>query len=75
MRKAMSNAPRVAVGAAVAAGAVAAGLAGRALWRQRRSAGGDRAWGPPPEDLGPIEAFDGTELVVRAAGPANGPIQ
>ncbi|MGH2642217.1 MAG: alpha/beta fold hydrolase [Actinomycetota bacterium] len=72
MRKAMSTAPRVAVGAAAAAGVVAAGLAGRALWRHRRPAGGDRAWGPPPEDLGPIEAFDGTELAVRAAGPPEG---
>jgi pimeloyl-ACP methyl ester carboxylesterase len=74
MKKAMSNAPRVAVGAAAAAGVVAAGLAGRALWRQRHPPGGDRAWGPPPEDLGPIEAFDGTELAVRAAGPPDGPI-
>ena len=75
MSKRMSGAPaRVAVGAAAAAGAVAAGLAGRALWRHRRPAGGDREWGPPPEDLGPVEAFDGTRLAVRAAGPPDGPI-
>jgi pimeloyl-ACP methyl ester carboxylesterase len=70
----MSTAPKVAAGAAVAVGAVAAGLAGRALWRRGRPAGGDRAWGPPPEDLGPIEAFDGTELAVRAAGSQEGSI-
>jgi pimeloyl-ACP methyl ester carboxylesterase len=74
MRKVMSTAPRVAVGAAAAAGAVAAGLAGRALWRHRRPAGGDREWGPPPEDLGPLVAFDGTALAVRAAGPPEGPL-
>ena len=74
MRRAMSTAPKVAAGAAVAAGAVAAGLAGRALWRRGRPAGGDGAWGLPPDDLGPIEAFDGTELDVRAAGSQEGSI-
>jgi pimeloyl-ACP methyl ester carboxylesterase len=59
--------------AGVAAGAVAAGLAGRALWRRRRLAGDDR-WSPPPEDLGPVVAFDGTELAVRAAGPPDAPL-
>ena len=29
---------------------------------------------PPPEDLGPIEAFDGTKLAVRAAGPPEAPL-
>jgi pimeloyl-ACP methyl ester carboxylesterase len=65
---------RIAVGAAAAAGAVAAGLAGRALWRHRRPAGGDGSWGPPPEDLGPVAASDGTKLAVRAAGPPDGPL-
>jgi pimeloyl-ACP methyl ester carboxylesterase len=74
MSERMGTPTRVAVGAAAAAGAVAAGLAGRALWRHRRPAGRDRAWGPPPEDLGPVEAFDGTKLAVRAAGPPDGPI-
>ena len=59
--------------AGVAAGAVAAGLAGRALWRRHRLAGEDR-WSPPPEDLGPVVAFDGTKLAVRAAGPPDGPL-
>jgi pimeloyl-ACP methyl ester carboxylesterase len=60
--------------AGIAAGAVAAGLAGRALWRHRQPAGGDGTWGPPPEDVGPVEAFDGTTLAVRAAGPPDGPL-
>jgi pimeloyl-ACP methyl ester carboxylesterase len=60
--------------AGVAAGAVVAGLAGRAVWRRRHPAGDDGAWAPPPEDLGTVEAFDGTRLAVRAAGPADGPV-
>ena len=58
---------------AVAAGAVAAGLAGRAI-RRRPPAFGDGAWAPPPQDLGTVEAFDGTELAVRAAGPRDAPV-
>jgi pimeloyl-ACP methyl ester carboxylesterase len=60
--------------AAVAAGAVVAGLAGRALRRRRGSAGGDGAWAPPPDDLGMVEAADGTKLAVRGAGPADAPV-
>jgi pimeloyl-ACP methyl ester carboxylesterase len=60
--------------AGIAAGAVAAGAVGRTIWRRRHPAGGDGAWAPPPDDLGPIEAFDGTALAVRAAGPADGPV-
>ncbi|HEX5936996.1 MAG TPA: alpha/beta hydrolase [Actinomycetota bacterium] len=59
--------------AGVAAGAVAAGIAGRALWRRRRLAGDDR-WAPPPEDLGHVVAFDGTKLAVGAAGPPDAPL-
>jgi pimeloyl-ACP methyl ester carboxylesterase len=73
-RRMASTSTRVAVGAVAAAGAVAAGLAGQALWRRRRPAGGDATWGPPPEDIGPIEAFDGTKLAVGAAGPADAPL-
>jgi pimeloyl-ACP methyl ester carboxylesterase len=61
------------VSVGIAAGAVAAGLVGGALWR-RRPADADATWAPPPEDLGPIEAFDGTKLAVRAAGPADAPL-
>lgn len=65
---------RVAVGAVAAAGAVAAGFAGQALWRRRRPGGGDATWAPPPEDIGPIEAFDGTKLAVGAAGSTDAPL-
>ncbi len=75
MTKRMATTPtKVAVGAIAAAGAVAAGVAGRALWRRRRPADGSGTWAPPPEDLGPVEAFDGTELAVRAAGPPDAPL-
>ncbi len=73
-RRITNTSTRVAVGAVAAAGAVAAGVAGRALWRRRLPSGGAGTWGPPPEDLGPIEAFDGTELAVRGAGPAEAPL-
>ena len=59
--------------AGVAAGALAAGIAGRALWRRHRLSGEDR-WAPPPEDLGHVVAFDGTKLGVRAAGPPDAPL-
>jgi pimeloyl-ACP methyl ester carboxylesterase len=59
--------------AAVSTGAVAAGLAGRAF-RRRRSTGDDGAWAPPPDDLGTVEAADGTKLAVRGAGRADAPV-
>jgi pimeloyl-ACP methyl ester carboxylesterase len=62
-----------AASAAVAAGAVAAGIAGRVA-RRRSHPAGEGAWDPPPEDLGPIAAEDGTELAVRAAGDPADPI-
>jgi len=59
------------VTAGIAAGAVASGLVGRAvLSRHRRvdpEALEDLA-ALPPEDLGTVASFDGTELAVRAAG-------
>jgi pimeloyl-ACP methyl ester carboxylesterase len=73
-RRMATTSAKVAVGAVAAAGAVAAGVAGQALWRRRRPAGGEGTWAPPPEDLGPIEAFDGTQLAVRTAGPPDGPL-
>jgi pimeloyl-ACP methyl ester carboxylesterase len=60
--------------AAVAAGAVAAGLAGRVRRRRRGPVGVEGAWAPPPDDLGIVEATDGTKLAVRAAGPADAPV-
>ena len=73
-RRLATGSAKAAVTAAAAVGAVAAGLAGRALWQHRRPAGGDDTWSEPPDDLGPIEAFDGTRLAVRAAGPPDGPL-
>jgi len=66
-RRLGTGSAKAAVTAAAAMGAVAAGLAGRALWQHRRPAAGDGTWSAPPDDLGPIEAFDGTKLAVRAA--------
>jgi pimeloyl-ACP methyl ester carboxylesterase len=63
-----------AASAVVAAGAVAAGLAGRVLRGRRGPAGSERAWAPPPDDLGIVEAADGTKLAVRGAGPVDAPV-
>ena len=56
------------------AGALAAGVDGAVRsWRQA-SAWRRRHGAPPPEDLGPVASFDGTELAVRAAGDPDAPI-
>lgn len=66
------------VTAGIAAGAVAGGMVGRTLLNARR-----RRLDPdaheelsllPPEDLGPVTSFDGTNLAVRAAGDPSSPI-
>ena len=66
------------VTAGIAAGAVAGGMVGRTLLNARR-----RRLDPdaheelsllPPEDLGPVTSFDGTNLAVRAAGDSSSPI-
>lgn len=62
------------VSAGIAAGAIAAGVAGEVLWRRHHPAASGGVWAPPPEDVGPIEAFDGTSLAVRAAGPKRAPL-
>jgi pimeloyl-ACP methyl ester carboxylesterase len=65
---------RVAVmSAGVAVGAVAAGVVGRALMR-RRVAPEAPIGDLPPEDLGSVASFDGTELAVRAAGDPTSPV-
>jgi pimeloyl-ACP methyl ester carboxylesterase len=65
------------VTAGLAAGAVASGMVGRAvLSRHRRidpDALADLA-ALPPEDLGSVTSFDGTELAVRAAGDPAHPV-
>jgi pimeloyl-ACP methyl ester carboxylesterase len=63
------------IAGSVAAGALAAGAIGRTVLRRR--AGHDleaSMWDLPPDDLGPIRSFDGTELAVRAAGAPDAPI-
>lgn len=69
----------VALGAAaMAAGVVGGVLAGRSSVRRHRGRPdpeASEAFGVlPPEDLGPIRAFDGTDLTVRAAGPRDAPV-
>jgi pimeloyl-ACP methyl ester carboxylesterase len=59
----------------VAAGAVVAGAVGRTVVHRRREHLLEHVlWDVPPDDLGPVTSFDGTELAVRAAGPAEAPV-
>ncbi len=69
---------KVAWGAGTATAVVAAGIAAERLAvRRLRSRNDPEAGEPlgilPPEDLGPVRSFDGTELRVRAAGPPGAP--
>jgi pimeloyl-ACP methyl ester carboxylesterase len=60
----------------VAAGAVATGLVGRTIVRRHHHADpeADEPLGLlPPQDLGPVRSFDGTELAVFAAGDPASP--
>ena len=59
--------------AGLAAGAVAGGVVGRAVYR-RRHAGQGSIGPPPPDDLGRVTSFDGTELAVRAGGAPDAPV-
>jgi pimeloyl-ACP methyl ester carboxylesterase len=64
-----------AIGAGIAAGAVAAGAVGRSVMRRRTEHHlEEELWDLPPDDLGMIESFDGTKLTVRAAGDPGAPI-
>ena len=72
----MSGKRTAIVTAGLAAGAVATGMIGRTiLVRRRRSdhEAGEPLAMLPPEDLGPVTSFDGTELAVRASGDAGRP--
>lgn len=69
---------RVAWTAGTAAAVVAAGVvAERLAVRRLRARPDPEAHEPlgmlPPDDLGPVRSFDGTELRVRAAGPPEAP--
>jgi pimeloyl-ACP methyl ester carboxylesterase len=58
-------------------GVAGAAVTGRASVRRHRARPDPEAEVPlgllPPEDLGPVGSFDGTELAVRAAGPESAP--
>jgi pimeloyl-ACP methyl ester carboxylesterase len=60
--------------AGIAGGAVVAGLVGRAVVRRRHTGEHGPAGPPPPEDLGAVASFDGTELAMRAAGDPASPV-
>src|SRR4029450_5509012 len=59
-----------------AAGGVAGGVIGRTVLNARRRAdpeADEHLSELPPEDLGPVRSFDGTELAGRAAGDPSNP--
>lgn len=69
----------VAIGVAISAAAAAAAVAAqrtavRRLRRRPDPEAGEDLTVLPPEDLGPVRSFDGTELHVRAAGPKDAPV-
>lgn len=62
------------VSGGIAAAAVTAGVVGNLVRRRREHHAVPGGLGDlPPEDLGPIRSFDGTELSVRAAGDPTKP--
>ncbi|MGH2739980.1 MAG: alpha/beta fold hydrolase [Actinomycetota bacterium] len=67
----------VKIGLGAAGAAVALVVAGRLAVRRLRSRPDSEAGEPlgllPPDDLGPVLSFDGADLAVRAAGPADAP--
>lgn len=62
------------VSAAVAVGAVGAAIVGGSIARRRGGAPAPPIGDLPPEELGTVVSFDGTELVVRAAGDPAAPV-
>lgn len=60
--------------AGIAASAVAAGVVTRALVVRKREQEGPLIGDVPPEDVGPVTSFDGTDLAVRAAGDPEAPV-
>jgi pimeloyl-ACP methyl ester carboxylesterase len=62
------------ISAGVAAGALAAGAIGGVVVRRREHGGERTFWDLPPEDLGSVTSFDGTQIAVRAAGPEDAPV-
>ncbi len=65
------------VTAGVAAGAFAGGVVGRSVLatRRRPPSETERLLAElPPDDIGPVTSFDGTDLAVRGAGPPSSPV-
>ncbi|HZP89468.1 MAG TPA: alpha/beta hydrolase [Actinomycetota bacterium] len=70
----MSGRRTALVTAGLALGAVTGGMVARAALRGRGDPEADEPLSLlPPEDLGPIESFDGTPLAVRASGDPSRP--
>jgi len=69
---------RALVATGIAGAAVAGGMIGRTVLNARRRRDDPEAHEQlsllPPEDLGPVRSFDGTELAVRAAGDPSAPV-
>ena len=74
----MTRRRKAIVTAGLAAGAVAGGMVGRTVLNARRRHHDPAGDGPfsalPPEDLGTVRSFDGTEIAVRAAGDPSKPV-
>jgi pimeloyl-ACP methyl ester carboxylesterase len=72
----MSTKRTAAIATAVAAGTVAAGaVVGVLAGRRHRAIEGTSSIGDlPPEELGPIVSFDGSEIAVRVAGEPDAPL-
>lgn len=73
----MSRRRTAIVTAGLAAGAVASGVVGRAVLSRHRRPDPEALedlGALPPEDLGRVTSFDGTELAVRAAGDPAAPV-
>ena len=74
----MTRRRKAIVTAGIAAGAVAGGMVGRTVLNARRRRHDPADEGPfsalPPEDLGTVRSFDGTEIAVRAAGDPSKPV-
>ncbi len=63
------------ISAGIAAGALAAGAVGSVVVRRHRDHLEESAfWDLPPDDVGPITSFDGTQIAARAAGPPDAPV-
>jgi pimeloyl-ACP methyl ester carboxylesterase len=74
----MSKRRTALVATGVAAGVAAGAAAGAVIWRGRhRGRAGEEHELPfdvPPQDLGPVTSFDGTQIAVRGAGKLSAPV-